>query len=312
MQDVYNSSTDEVNHYKERLRIALNAAKICVFEVDLPRQLYTFFENAEVIFGVSGADILKDVQPFSKLDPQAYRIQASNYFSHPDDAAVIEQAFASILSGKPITYEARMKAGNSNFVWCRINVTPLMENGKPVKMIGVITDITDIKEKTESLKQAANLDQFTGLYNKGYTTHAIKAVLAKKPSQRHALILLDIDNFKRFNDTYGHDEGDKIIKFVSQQLKSVFRKTDIIGRFGGDEFMVFIQNVPDDQWLCKKLEHLTHLSMDDFICTTSMGISFSPQDAAAFNNLFKMADRALYRAKKQKKTYLFYSEINSI
>ena len=69
---------DEIKQYKERLRIALSAAKICIFEVDLQRQLYTFFENAEVIFGVSGDVILKEVQPFSKLDPEAYRLAVSD------------------------------------------------------------------------------------------------------------------------------------------------------------------------------------------------------------------------------------------
>lgn len=84
---------DEINRYKERLQIALTAAKICIFEVDLLQQLYTYFENAEVIFGISGEKILKDVQPFSKLEPVEYRKAASAYFSHPEDEAVIEKAF---------------------------------------------------------------------------------------------------------------------------------------------------------------------------------------------------------------------------
>ena len=80
---------EEIDQYKERLRIALKAAKICIFEVDLLRQLYTYFENAEVIFGVSGDDILSDVRPYSFLEPEEYRRAVSAYFSHPDDAEVI-------------------------------------------------------------------------------------------------------------------------------------------------------------------------------------------------------------------------------
>ena len=74
---------DELERYRERLNIALNAAKICIFEVDLTKQLYTFFENAEVIFGVSGDVILNDVRPFHLLDPDSYRRACSEYFSHP-------------------------------------------------------------------------------------------------------------------------------------------------------------------------------------------------------------------------------------
>lgn len=76
-------------------------------------------------------------------------------------------------------YEARMKAGNSAFVWCRIHATPILEDGRPVRMIGVVTDITDIKEKTDRLKKAANLDRFTGLYNKEYATVVIQNILSK-------------------------------------------------------------------------------------------------------------------------------------
>lgn len=165
--------------------------------MDLPRQLYTFFENAEIIFGVSGEKILRDVQPFSLLEPEEYRRQVSRYFSHPDDEEVIAKAFASVLKGEPAVYEARMKAGQSAFVWCRIHVTPILEDGRPVRMIGVVTDITDIKEKTDRLKKAANLDRFTGLYNKDYAATVIQDILSKD-NRQHALVLLDIDNFKSF------------------------------------------------------------------------------------------------------------------
>ena len=138
---------NELEQYKERLRIVLGVEKICVFEVDLPHQLYTFFENAEAIFGVGGDVSLKDVQPFCSLEPEAYRIAVRNYFSHPEDADVIENAFTRVLHGKSAAYEARMKAGRSEFIWCRIHATPVLENGKPVRMIGVITDITDMKER---------------------------------------------------------------------------------------------------------------------------------------------------------------------
>lgn len=303
---------DEIKQYKERLRIALSAAKICIFEVDLQRQLYTFFENAEVIFGVSGDVILKEVQPFSKLDPEAYRLAVSDYFSHPDDVDVIGTAFTRILSGVPATYEARMKAGGSEFIWCRINVTPILEDGKPVRMIGIIADITDIKEKTDSLRQAVNMDNFTGLYNKGYTIALINDVLRKKKYLKHALLILDIDNFKSFNDTFGHDEGDKVLQGVSQQLKKTFRKTDIVGRFGGDEFIIFVQDIEDDQWLRDKFRNLLSIQVGGFTCSNSVGVAFFPQDAEVFNELFKKADQALYHAKIQKEKYIFFSEIERL
>ncbi len=299
----------ELEQYKERLHIALTAAKICVFEVDLLKQLYTYFENAEAIFGVSGDVILKDVRPFRALDPESYRLAASDYFSHPEDSDIIKDAFTQILNGFPATYEARMKAGGSEYIWCRIHAVPIMEGGKPVRMIGVITDISDVREKTEILEKAVRLDDFTGIYKKGYTIALIKRALQHDWDLRHALIILDIDNFKNFNDTYGHDEGDKILKELSRRLRGAFRKTDIVGRFGGDEFLIFARNISDTQWPCSKLQNLLRFELDGLTCTNSAGVAFYPQDAESFDDLFKKADMALYQAKASKENVVFYHEI---
>lgn len=300
---------DELRQYKERLHIALTSAKICIFEVDLTRQLYTFFENAEAIFGVPDDVILRDVQPYSQLDPEAYRLAVSHYFSHPDDAEVIAEAFSHILSGRPTSYEARMRAGDSQFIWCRLHMTPILEQGVPVRMIGVITDITDMKAKTDSLEQAVVRDDFTGLYNKNHTIALIDHILCKERKLNHALIMVDIDNFKQFNDTYGHHEGDRVIQEVSRQIKKRFRKEDIAGRFGGDEFMIFVRNIGDDRQLPERIQGLLHLTVDGVSCTNSVGVALFPQDGRNFQELFKSADTALYHAKGQKGQLMFFSEI---
>ena len=126
----------------------------------------------------------------------------------------------------------------------------------------------------------------------------------------HACGILDIDKFKKLNDNYGHDHVDKIIKALSQKLKNTFRKTDIVGRFGGDEFIVFIQNIEDDQWLRDKLHHLIRFEAGTFTCTSSMGVSVFPLDAANFEMLFKKADIALYHAKSAKERAVFFSDLD--
>lgn len=300
---------DELRQYKERLHIALTAAKICVFEVDLTRQLYTFFENAEAIFGVSDETILNDVRPYSLLEPEEYRLAVSRYFSHPGDEAVIAEAFNHILKGMPATYEARMKAGDSGFVWCRLHMTPIMEQGVPARMIGVITDISDIKERTDSLEQAAVTDSFTGLYNKNHTIYLVDQMLRKDSDLKYAFIVIDIDNFKKFNDTYGHHEGDKIIQAVARQIKNTFRKEDITGRFGGDEFIVLVRDIGDGIWLKEKLENMTHTAVEGTVCTNSIGVSVFPRDGEDFQELFYKADMALYHAKIQKEKFVLFNEI---
>ena len=298
---------DELQQYKQRLRIALRAAKVCIFEVDLKKQLYTFFENAEVIFGVSGDVILKDVRPFSELEPQEYMDAVSRYFSHPDDAAVIETAFSNIFAGRTADYEARMRAGGSDYIWCRINVVPVMENGRPLRMIGVITDISEQKAKTDSLKKAARIDALTMLYNKGYSTELIKSALRRR-SGVHVLAVLDIDNFKKLNDTYGHGEGDRVIRAVADRIRRTFRDTDITGRFGGDEFIVLLKDVKRPRELRSKFSSLLRYEVDGLLCTVSAGVAVYPEDGESFEELFEKADSALYRAKTAKETVLFYNE----
>lgn len=297
-----------VKHYRERLQIALKAAKICVFEVDLRRQLYTFFENAEDIFGISGETILQEVRPFSQLPPEEYQQAVSQYFSHPDDKAVIDRAFRAILSGAPATYEARMRAGGSGFIWCKVDVTPIMEDGEAVKMIGVITDISAARELTISLKKQVQLDAFTGLYNKKYAVLAIEKILREDRGSRHALLILDIDGFKEINDTYGHAAGDAVIQDLAGRLTNCFRPADIVSRFGGDEYLILVRDLPGQEWLLDKLRVLVsceHRRVRAY--TTSIGVSLFPRDAGTFDGLFAKADRALYHSKAQRRAYTFAS-----
>lgn len=302
--------TDEIRLFRDRLTIALKAAKICVFEVDLVQQLYTFFENSEDIFGVSGDIILNDVRPFSKLDPETYRLAVSGYFSHPDDEEVISAAFRDIFSGKSTTYQARMRAGGSNFIWCKIDVTPVLEDGRPIKMIGVITDISHIKHQNDLLKEKASIDNFTGLYRKDYAIRLIRSFLSYHGHQSHILLLLDIDRFKNYNDTYGHFAGDKAIRAISERIRGIFRSDDICGRFGGDEFMILLKDFSDTDGLCEKLQPILRFQTDEHSLTASIGAAVYPQDAENFEELFQKADKALYHSKIQRNSLTFFSELD--
>lgn len=304
-----NNNLIELKKYRERLMTALKSSNISVFEVDLQQQLYTFFENAEVIFGISGEEILRAVQQFSKLSPEDYQKAVSDYFSHPDDAEIIDRAFRQILTGQPATYYARMKAGRTSFKWCKLDVTPILESGIPVRMIGVITDIDDLKSRADLFEKKSRNDDFTELFTKTYAVSQIKKILTQKPFQKHALILLDIDNFKSINDTYGHMAGDKVLKALSAALKRCFSQKAVLGRFGGDEFIVFLQNLQDPAALCQKLDSLLTVHSENYSVTNSFGVAIFPDDADNYDCLFARADHALYTAKRTKNKYILFSEI---
>lgn len=301
-------SLNELQNYKKRLTCALQAAHICVFEVDIQRQLYTFFENAEDIFNVSGESILEDVRPYSQLSPEAYQKAVSAYFSHPDDHEIIANAFQCIYAGKPVSYQARMKAGNTDFIWCKIDVTPIMENGIPVKMVGIISDINKMKLQISFLEQQIGLDDFTGLYSKSFTEQKITELLKNFPNESYTLFLMDLDDFKQVNDSLGHHIGDEVIKSVAIQLRQNIRKEDIAGRVGGDEFCVFIQGISEIDKIKETASRLLPIHNSKVFCTKSMGISRFPLDGSSFHELYEKADQALYQAKRRKNTYVIFSD----
>lgn len=308
MSDKNKSLNLDLKNYKDRLSIALKTANICIFEVDIENQLYTFFENSEAIFGISGDKILKDVQAYSKLSPLEYQKAVSEYFSYPDDFKEIEKAFKLILEGKTASYQARMKAGSTEYIWCRIDVTPICKDGVPIKMIGIISNIHEMKQKINILEKTAYLDNFTGLYSKKRFEELVKATLKAKPNNKVALLMIDLDDFKVVNDTFGHIIGDKVLLSVAQNLKKFFRKTDIIARFGGDEFVVLMSNIENLEDIYIKLDKLCYIEDNDYEVTKSIGIAIFPDMADNYEDLLNNADIALYKAKQTKNCYILYNE----
>ena len=96
-----------------------------------------------------------------------------------------------------------------------------------------------------------------------------------------------------------------MIKAVAEKIRNTFRKTDIAGRFGGDEFIILARDIDNERWLWGKLSGLTRIETDGIACTNSIGVSIWPRDAADFGELFKKADTALYHAKAEKEKFLF-------
>ena len=111
-------------NYNNYLELVLKSAGLCVFEVDLEKQTYLGFVNAEAIYGVSGEKILQDVRSSAALDPELYMEKVSNYFVYPTDAGVVADAFEKVLSGEQAIYDARMRTAPGDYMWCRVHATP--------------------------------------------------------------------------------------------------------------------------------------------------------------------------------------------
>ena len=160
-------------------------------------------------------------------------------------------------------------------------------------------------QKNRELLKSSQMDALTGLYNKKVTEERINEVLREQPEAMHAFLILDIDRFKKVNDGYGHAAGDIVLREFAGLLRNYFRENDVIGRIGGDEFVVFMKNVDSKDsvrnrtgGLVQKIGELEFSDMPEHI-TSSIGIAFAPEQGDCYMDLYKTADGALYETKRR-------------
>lgn len=170
--------------------------------------------------------------------------------------------------------------------------------------------------KKKELEDKADTDLLTGLNNKLATERKIKDFMAHNPDTQSMLFILDVDNFKKVNDTMGHAFGDEVLRSLGKQIGGIFRASDIVGRVGGDEFMVFLKGIPSEETIMKEAAKVEtffkNFQAGEYVkykATASIGVAIYPQEGADFETLYKAADQGLYKAKKRGKNQLaFYRE----
>ncbi len=165
------------------------------------------------------------------------------------------------------------------------------------------------------LEYLAHFDELTGLANRAAMRLRFEqaAALAERNRGRVALLYLDLDHFKHINDAMGHPIGDELLKAMAQRFQSVVRRSDPVGRLGGDEFLVLLTDVGDHDALAdvalkllRQIEAAEPVNGLDMAVTASMGIAVFPQDGQDFDSLLKKADIAMYRAKESgRNTFCF-------
>ena len=179
-----------------------------------------------------------------------------------------------------------------------------------------VSNILVTVDQIQGLKKAAGTDPMTGLLNKVASREEID-VITKGTSG--ALMMIDLDSFKPVNDIYGHDAGDKILIRFSEILRSAIRSSDLAGRMGGDEFVIFCKNINDEEVVAEKTKWINEqivLSAKELLgedmtipIGASIGCSFAPDDGRDFESLFKKADKALYEVKQHgKHGYKIFSD----
>ncbi|WP_232697462.1 diguanylate cyclase domain-containing protein [Brevibacillus daliensis] len=292
---------------EKRYKFALEATNDVVFEIDLTSE-----------------KVIVDEQKFTNLYQVPFN---SRYWKavftlgmtivHPEDRENfmqllnLEHMKQSIQEGNEVlTLDYRIKNIEHGYIWVRATMVPIKDStGMCTKLIGSIKNINEKKKKDLEMQKLSQKDGLTGLTNKMHTEMAINEYINRSDTDKKgALMIIDLDNFKAVNDNLGHLFGDAVLTDIAEKIQKLFRSTDIIGRIGGDEFVVFLKGNNSPEVITKSADKL----MDEFRRTYagekrnykisgSVGIALYPEHGESYTELFRNADSALYFAKKQGK-----------
>lgn len=292
----------------ERYRIATELSKDIIFEYNIKTDEIRHAEKFRDVFAIDA--VIKNF---------AIDIEKRREYIHPDDWGIYLELCQEFAEGKNIIEaELRFKDRLGKYIWCQVmGKTIYDENKCPIRVIGKITNVDAKKRELEALEFKATRDPLTGVYNKEVTIKKIEKFISGNKKGQHMLMFIDFDDFKQINDSYGHLRGDKVLTYVIGQIKEVFSEGEIIGRMGGDEFVVFVGNITHQEEITDKVIRLkdtlnTIYQSDDYSISisASIGVALYPMDGLHYEQLMERADQALYRVKRQgKRGYMLYQPI---
>ena len=203
------------------------------------------------------------------------------------------------------TYDYQADLFGTGFRWYRVHyISVADENGLVFRIVGRVDDIEQMVLEQNEMRRRAQTDGLTGLINKQAGQEMIEYTLRQRqPRRTDAMILLDIDNFKAINDTYGHIEGDRVLQVVGRTISGIFRSNDIVVRFGGDEFIIYLRSIGDQELVAFKADNIareleTIVAGGDKTLSCSMGIVLINDENVGFEEVFNRADYALYVSKR--------------
>ncbi|PKM51450.1 MAG: diguanylate cyclase [Firmicutes bacterium HGW-Firmicutes-7] len=302
--EIIQQHVQEVRILNKKYEIAIESTDSAVWEMDLETESVTISENFSNIVD-------------KKVPLQENIFELLDLVVKPEYKEKIIQEYRNYLNGKieEINIQVPTNDKGKTKKWLLIRgkgITDVKEDMK--KMHGILLDITKMKEQEKYIEHLARHDYLTQLPNRLRFMEELDAEL--KNGKPGAVLLLDIDNFKRINDTLGHVYGDKLLKEISKRLSTISGDNMLIARLGGDEFLILVSNVSDSEIIDKYIEKIRSAfeavfsveGKDNYV-NFSMGITCYPCDSNDINQLIMDADTAMYKVKNSgKNNHAYYYE----
>ncbi|MFI3251011.1 MAG: GGDEF domain-containing protein [Eubacteriales bacterium] len=293
------SELDTINQYFnaiERLSGAL------LYRVDIATKSLIRSTSTSTAFGLT------------EIQPNFPKSVCESGLVHPDDISRFMEFGLEVLEGKECTIKARLKSEKGGFSYQEVTFSPVFgPDGTIKEMFGRLINIQDVMD----LENKAKRDLLTGVYNKMSFQEKVEQIIANSPDEaHHSFIFLDLDDFKGINDNFGHSFGDFLLTTLSKRLRGLVRENDLIGRIGGDEFVVFFSHFGELNAVQKRVDIMIRTLAQKFgyqgnqaNIKASMGVALYPQHGTNYQELYENADLALYSSKaKGKNIATIYNE----
>jgi diguanylate cyclase (GGDEF)-like protein/PAS domain S-box-containing protein len=300
------SSADALRDSEARYRSVVDNIREVVFQSD-NRGCWTFLNPAwEEVTGFSVADSL-----------------GRNFreFVYPEDLPGSEREFGALMQGRKgiSRSELRYRTWQGGYRWLEVNLRVTEDkNGQIIGCAGTMRDVTRQREAERKMFQLAHYDVVTGLPNRTLALDRLDQLLksARRSEKMVAVLFLDMDHFKKANDTLGHEAGDRLLRVAADRLVDNIREHDTVARFGGDEFLILLgglDNAMEAQPVAEKLlesfRDPFELDERELTFTVSVGIAVAPTDGETARDLLRNADIAMYESKVEgRNTYHFFTE----
>jgi len=258
---------------------------------------------------------IEDLTGYPASDFIENKVRTFTSIIHSDDSRKVSFSILNAISNEQrweIEYRLITTTGEIKWV-AETGVGIYSESGKLEYLDGFIQDISErkkmelaLKASEQQIRDMAFTDSVTGLANRNLFTDRLDQLIlsCERYHTEFALLFIDLDKFKSVNDSHGHLVGDKLLAMAGERISTAFRESDVVARFGGDEFLVIVKNTSDvenidgiAEKLLEKISKSYYVNNLELVITASIGITTCPLDGRSSSQLIQHADKAMYDAK---------------